>query len=164
MTLLIIIIAIYAIYSVSANASARKREAQRVAESNRIKREQARMKEEWKQRVAEAKIETDRMIRIEREQARQAEQLAKHEKRISDLEYRMEQAEADIEHWTQTMCDLEALLDLEQAEQIKAVKGSKTDIKCQKRIIALNNQIHSAESRIAKAKHVRTMAEQELSA
>ena len=171
MTLIIIGLIAYAVYRASFSVQNRKKEEQRKAEADRMKLEQVRMREEWKARVAEAKIETDRMIKIEREQMRlakeqqrQAEELAKHEERIADLEFRMTQAEADIDHWTEQVGNLYALLDLEQTEQAGALAGSKTDIKCQKRIITLNNQIHMAEQRLAKAKHIKETAEKKLSA
>ena len=63
MTFIIMIVAAYAVYRFYANQEQAKREAKQKAEAERIKREQARMKEEWKQRVAEAKIETDRLIK-----------------------------------------------------------------------------------------------------
>lgn len=115
--------------------------------------------------------EIDRLIEVEREQqriareqARQAEQLAKHEQRISDLEFRMNQAEADIEHWKSQIGNLYALLDIEQSNRSKADPGSKADAACQKRIITLTNQIHTAETRLAKAQHTRATAEQQLNA
>ena len=122
--------------------------------------------------------ETARLIALEREQlrqrreqeklyaeqARQAEVLRKHESRIADLEDRMAQAESDIAHWGETVASLYALLDIELAEQAGAMPGSKTDIKCQKRVITLRNQIHAAETRVNKAKSVKRNAERELSA
>ena len=150
----------------------RKQEEERKRkEAARRKEETARIREEWKARVAEAKIETDRLIALEREQMRlareqerQAEQLAKHEERIEKLEFRMQQAEADISHWTEQVGNLYALLDLELAEQSGTIPGSKTDIKCQKRIITLNNQIHSAEQKLARAEYIKREAKRQLAA
>ena len=126
---------------------------------NRIRAEQA---EAARQRRI-ALLEKEQ-ARLAKEQQKQAEQLAKHEKRIADLEYKMAQAEADIEHWTEQVCNLYGLLDIAEAEQSSAVPGSAKDLKCQKRIVALNNQIHTAEAKINKAKHVRQIAKKELSA
>lgn len=102
--------------------------------------------------------------RLAKEQERQAAQLAKHEKRLADLEFKAKEAEANISHWKEQLSRLYALLDLEEAEQAGALPGSKTDLKCQKKIIALTNQIHAAEARVEKAKHAEEMAERELSA
>lgn len=102
--------------------------------------------------------------RIAREQERQAAQLKKHEQRIADLEFRMSQAEADINHWTQQIQNLYALLDIEYKNQYEAAPGSKADITSQKRIITLNNQIHTAETKLSKARHVKATAKQQLKA
>lgn len=102
--------------------------------------------------------------RLAEEQRKQAEQIAKHNEQIAKLEFRMDQAEADIAHWKETVSNLYALLDLEMAEQAAVVPGSKTDIKCQKRIIALRNQIHAAESRYSKAKFEKEQAQIKLGA
>jgi len=134
-------------------------EAEHLRELEREQRRQA-AEQERQQR------EHERLLREQerqaKEQERQAAQLAKHERRIADLEYRMKQAEQDIAHYTETLGNLCALLDIEQAEQAAAVPGSKTDIKCQKRIITLNNQIHTAETRLNKAKHTKNMTSIEL--
>ena len=102
--------------------------------------------------------------RLAKEQERQAAQLAKHEKRLADLEFKAKEAEANISHWKEQLGRLYALLDIEEAEQAGALPGSKTDLRCQKKIIALENQIHAAEARVEKAKHTKEMAERELSA
>ena len=140
---------------------------------------------DWQRQIEEARLEVERLIALEREQmrqareleklkneqarqarvqTRQAETLAKHERRISDLEFRVSQAEADIAHWKSQIGNYTALLDLELEAQAKTEPGSKADIQHQKRIITLSNQIHAAETRLAKAKHTKTTAEKELAA
>ena len=125
-----------------------------------------------------AREETRRIIELEREQmrqrkeqeklyaeqSRQAEILRKHDSRIADLEDRMAQAESDIEHWSNAVASLYALLDIELAKQAGAMPGSKTDVQCQRQIITLNNKIHAAETKVNKAKSAKRKAERELSA
>ena len=152
MTLIVFVIAIYAVYRVYANQEQAKREAQRKVEADRIKREQARMKEEWKQRVAEAKIETDRLIKLEREQQRQAEQLARHEERLEKLEQRLTIAEGEIAFNREQRERLFKLLEIEQKTQSGTMEGSKEWARSQKKIIALENQIHTVQKRIDKSK------------
>lgn len=77
---------------------------------------------------------------------------------------KLRQAEADIRHWNDTANKLYALLDVELLEQSGALPGSKTDLKCQKKIITLNNQIHDAEARLSKAKYNKAMAMKEIAA
>ena len=103
-------------------------------------------------------------MRIAKEQARQAEQLAKHEERIAQLEFRMTQAEADIAAETERIASLYALMDIAEAEQAAAVPGSKTDIRAQKQIISYQSAIHAAEKRKAKAEFTKQTAQQKLSA
>lgn len=128
----------------------RERERKRETQIARIRREQTRQRKESE--------------RIAREQERQAAQLKKHEQRIADLEFRMSQAEADINHWTQQIQNLYALLDIEYKNQYEAAPGSKADITSQKRIITLNNQIHTAETKLSKARHIKATAKQQLKA
>lgn len=106
---------------------------------------------------------------IKAEQVKQAKQIAKHDKQlvkqaeeIQKLNYRLSAAEANIEHWRSQVCSLYALLDIEEAEQADAVPGSAKDIKHQKRIIALNNQINSAENKLSKAKFEKAFCEGKL--
>lgn len=86
-------------------------------------------------------------------------QLAKHEEEIAKLKFKMDKAEADIEHWNETVNCLYALLDYELLEQSGCVPGSSSDIKHQKQIITLNGKIHAAEQKIAKARFDRGQAE-----
>lgn len=152
MTFIIMIVAAYAVYRFYANREQAKREAKQKAEAERIKREQARMKEEWKQRIAEAKIETDRLIKLEREQQRQAEQLARHEERLEKLEQRLTIAEGEISFNREQRERLFKLLEIEQKTQSGTMEGSKEWARSQKKIIALENQIHTVQKRIDKSK------------
>lgn len=150
-------------------------------EQSRIRkqqRESERMRQEWKEAQARVKLETERIIALEREQARQrreqerqakeqerqAAQLAKHEAQIAELEFRMSQAEADIEAETERIAALYALMDIAAAEQAAAPPGSKVDIRAQKQIISYQSAIHAAEKRKAKAEFTKQTTQQKLSA
>lgn len=112
--------------------------------------------------IREERHQSFRLERVEVEQERITERLEDHERRISDLEFKMRQADADIEHWNSVVNQLYALLDIAQDAQHEAIRGGKQDIKYQKQIITLNNQIHNAEARLAKAKHVKETSAREL--
>ena len=106
---------------------------------------------------------------IRKVQRRQTKQIARHDRQIAKqaeeiqkLNYRLSAAEANIEHWRSQVCSLYALLDIEEAEQASAVPGSAKDIKHQKRIITLNNQINNAESKLSKAKFEKAFCEGKL--
>lgn len=177
---IILIIAI--IWGASALTRATK-EAARQKEIDRQRREQAarsaelaRMTAEWKQRQAEAKIETQRLIALEREAMRQREVERKqaewnrkqeeinrkHDEQIAKLEFRLSTAESDIAHWNEQIAALYAILDMEQLELAGTVNGSKEQVKHQKKIITLNNQIHAAENRLNKAKFEKSFCEDKL--
>lgn len=115
---------------------------------------------------AHSKKQISAIIKMQRKQARQIarhdRQIAKQAEEIQKLNYRLSAAEANIEHWRSQVCSLYALLDIEQAEQANAIPGSAKDIKHQKRIIALNNQINTAENRLSKAKFEKTFCEGKL--
>lgn len=172
---LILIIAI--IWGASALARATK-EAARQKEIERQRREQAarsaelaRMTAEWKQRQAEAKIETQRLIALEREQMRLAKEqekqeavLAKHEKRLADLEERMAIAEGEIEFQSQQIERLRAHIEHAETERDACVFGSTNYYKWDKKCMTLEKQIHTAEVKMAKAQYTKTSAAKELAA
>ena len=110
-------------------------------------------------RVADQKRMAKELDRVTKEQARQAAVLAKHEEMLRKFSFKLEQANNDIEYLNDYCNNLYQLLDIEKLTQAGTVPGSKTDIKCQKKIITLTNQIHSAEARLAKAKYAKAESE-----
>ena len=179
MTLILII---FCIWGASALARATK-EAARKKEIDRQRREQAarsaelaRMTAEWKQRQAEAKIETARLIALEREQMRQAKEqeklakeqekqaavLAKHEKRIELLEYKVRKLDRDIEAQNELLADYYAQLDWLLLQQSGTVSGGSEFAKWQNKIVTKNNQIRKAECKLADMNDAKERAEKEM--
>lgn len=113
---------------------------------------------DWQRQQAEEQAAASEEAQIEREAAL----LSKREQRAADLQYKVKQADADIEHWTGTAASLHALLDLEEAELAGTVVGSRRQAQVQKRVITLANQIHAAEARLHKAQHIKAAASKEL--
>lgn len=154
------------------SAKQRDREFQRIdAEIRQRKLEQKQMAQELAQQKRDAELYVRKQIAMEREQmklakeqARQAEQIAKHDKRIADLEFRMGQAESDIQFQNDRIAQLDAQRDYLLLQQSGTVPGGKEHTKFQNKIMVLDNQIHAAEARLAKAQHTHDMAERELSA
>lgn len=101
---------------------------------------------------------------VEKEQAKQAEAIARHEKRLSDLEFIVAQAEVDIEHYKSREMNLSALLDSLLLQQESTVPGSDRHTKLQKQIVTTENQIHTAVKSRAKAEHLRDTAKKEMAA
>ena len=185
MSLLIIIGVIYAICKLISAAFAASKERARQAQLERIRREQervkleqARQREAWKAAQAAERERVRQMVALEREQARQAKeqeriakeqarqaaQLAKHEEQIAKLTFRMERAEQDIEYLDERMRNLMAKRDNYMVQQAACTPMSKDWDKWQTKIISLDNQIHSAESRMANARFTREQAKAKLSA
>lgn len=177
-TILSIVFGFYVLAEVLKNASAKKarrREAERQARINaeiqREREERMHIVEEQRRVAAEQREHAKALVELAREQRLQAAEqekqrvlLAKHEKRISELEFKMDKAIKDEEHWKEQVGNLYALLDMAQNELQQAIIGGKNQMKYQKQIITLNNQIHAAEARYDKAKQDKTMLERELEA
>ena len=140
------------------------KEARREAESQRSAEEAAQMRAEFRRQQTESKRIVAEQIRQAKELAKHEEQLAKHEKRIADLEFKVEQAERDIEFLYEARGNLDGLNDHYKMLQCGTVPGSKEWIKYQNKIIALDNKTHTIEAKMAKAQHIKEMAEKELCA
>ena len=174
MSLLIIVLCVWFLSSLirSSKETKRKRaEAQRSADLKR-------MTAEWRAQKAQAELETKRMIEIEREQMRQAKeqeklakeqqkqaaQLAKHEERIMKLEQRMASAESELAFNREQRDRLFKLLDIEERERDAAIEGSATWQKHHKKVISLENQIHTVQKRIDKAHMDKAFCEKQMEA
>ena len=144
-------LSIWVLSAVIRNAD-QKRQAARIAQ---VKAEQARQREELKRQREESK-----------RQARQLDKheawLKKHDAEIEALQFKVDKAESDIEHWKEQIGNLYALLDIAQAEMNSALVGGKIQMKYQKQVISLNNQIHTAEQRLNKAQFDRDCAERKM--
>ena len=142
------------------------------AEIERVRRaqerqraEQARMREEWKAAQAAERERVRQMVALEREQIRQAKeqerlakeqerqaaQLEKHEEMIRKLEMRMATAESELAFNREQRDRLFLLLDIEERERDAAIEGSRTWQAHHKKVISLENQIHTVQKRIDKA-------------
>lgn len=154
----------YALLRLIRNIREADKEAKREAESQRRAEETAQMRAEFRRQQTESKRIVAEQIRQAKEIAKHEEQLAKHEKRIADLEFKAEQAKRDIEFLTETIGNLDGLNDHYKMLQCGTVPGSKEWIKYQNKIIALDNKTHTIETKMAKAQHIKEMAEKELCA
>ena len=169
MTLFIIIVAAYALYRFYANQEQARKEAQRKAEAERIKRDQARIREEWKQRVAEAKIETDRLIKLEREQMRiareqerQAKQLEKHEEQLSKMQFQLDQACEDIDNILYKIEELQHYSEFLQEQRDKCTSNSAEYFKWQNKLSTVDDKIYRLTKQKNKAMFVKEQAQRKL--
>lgn len=167
MGIILIVSAFYAV-SILLRCSRQRRQAKELA---RIKAAQAKVKQEVRSQQATALDTELRVVELEREQfrqkqeqQRQAEILRRHEEQIQKLRFQIEQATADITAEQNRLSQLFALLDIAEATQAAAEPGSKADEQAQRKIMTLENQIHTTEKRIAKAQFTKAAAEKKLAA
>lgn len=174
MSLIIIIATIWGSSALirSAREKRAREKAQRIAsEQARIKREMREMKRRANEEVA-ARIALEReqmrqrreQERLSAEQAKQAEQIAKHEERIFKLEQRMATAESELAFNREQRDRLFKLLNIEERERDGAIPESATWQKHQRKVISLENQIHTVQKRIDKAQADRLFCEKQMSA
>ncbi len=116
-------------------------------------------KQTFKQRQFDRRLEQQRkrQERVVKEQTKQAEL-------ISKLQFQLEQAMSEIDAGNNRLSQLFALLDIANANQAAAMPGSREDVRYQKQILTLENQIHTVEKRIAKAKFTMSDAQRRMSA
>ena len=183
MSIIIIVGIICGICKLISAASAASKERARQAEMARVRAaqerqraEQARMREEWKAAQAAERERVRQMVALEREQARQAKEqeriakeqekqaaiLAKHEEMIRKLEMRMASAESELAFNREQRERLFKLLDIEERERDAAIEGSRTWQAHHKKVISLENQIHTVQKRIDKAHMDKSYCEKKL--
>lgn len=156
-----IIILLFCIPSIIHNVRAKKaaRAKQEAQWKAQVEREQARLA---KAQEKQGKAQAAAWERQRKEDARRDAQLAKHEEQIRKMQFQLEQATADIDHLTNTLSELDAMLDYLKMEQSGTSPGGKEYAKYQTKIISLENRVHSTETRLAKAQHAKAEAERKL--
>lgn len=90
--------------------------------------------------------------------------LEKQEEQLMKLEQRLASAESELAFNREQRDRLFKLLDIEERERNAAIEGSDTWQKHQRKIIALENQIHTVQKRIDKAHMDKAFCEKKLSA
>jgi hypothetical protein len=161
MTLILIIAIIWGASALVRMSKERKRQE----EAQRRAAEVERMRSEWREEQKRSAERTRAMIELQREQERQrkeqekmekeqekqAEILRKHEERLMKLEQRMATAESELAFNREQRERLFSLLNIEELERDASIPGGKEWQKHQKKVISLENQIHTVQKRIDKA-------------
>lgn len=151
--------------------SAREKSAREKAQ--RMAYEQARIKREMREMKQRANEEVAARIALEREQMRQAAQLAKHEEtlrkhelEIRELKHRMTVCEGDYKALKQRMENLNELYEMASAELASAESAgdNKRKEKALRKIMTMDNQIATTEKRMSKAKYDWNTAKKKLAA
>ena len=170
-----ILLIIFCIWGASALVRMSK-ERKRQDEMQRRAAEVERMRSEWREEKQRNAERTRAMIALQREQERQrkeqerlekerekqAEILRKHEMQIMKLEQRMATAESELAFNREQRDRLFALLDIEELERDASIPGGKEWQKHQKKVISLENQIHTVQKRIDKAHADKAFCEKQM--
>lgn len=165
-----LIIIIATIWGISALIS-HNRQARLAKEQMRQREAQARLLREQRAYAQAQREETARLIALEK--ARQAQDAwnakqeainRKNEERLFKLEQRMASAESELAFNREQRDRLFKLLDIEERERDGAIPESATWQKHQRKVISLENQIHTVQKRIDKAQADRLFCEKQMSA
>lgn len=167
MSLIIIIATIWGISALISHA----RQERLAREQQRQREAQARLLREQRAYAQAQREETARLVALEK--ARQAQDAwnakqeainRKNEERLFKLEQRMASAESELAFNREQRDRLFKLLDIEERERDGAIPESATWQKHQRKVISLENQIHTVQKRIDKAQADRLFCEKQMSA
>ena len=160
---------IYCIVKIIGKLNEREKQNRIVREQEAIKAEQTRQREQIRAEMERARLETKERIeaekrriewqkrqaainaRLEKEQERQAKELERHEEMLRKHEFQIRQARRDIDFLNERLAQQYAMKDTLLAQQSALIPGSDSHTALQKKIITLDNQIHTTESRYNKA-------------
>ena len=165
-----LIIIIATIWGISALISHIK-QARLAKEQMRQREAQARLLRDQRAYAQAQREETARLIALEK--ARQAQDAwnakqeainRKNEERLFKLEQRMASAESELAFNREQRDRLFKLLDIEERERDGAIPESATWQKHQRKVISLENQIHTVQKRIDKAQADRLFCEKQMAA
>lgn len=175
--IIVLIIGVYIVWYTFA-PSKKERERKERAEAARIRaevkwqkeqsqallRKQREIEREQAKQRAEQERQRKEQERLAKEQERQAAQLAKHEEMLMKLDQRLATAESEIAFNREQRERLWKLLEIEELERDSSIEGSNTWQKHQRKVISLENQIHTVQKRIDKAQMDKTFCEKKMSA
>lgn len=183
MTTLLIIATLYAVYKLLLLISTTHKERERELREEERKRETARLREEWKQTQAEARLAIQRQealwreqerqrkeqerqakeqTRLAKEQERQAARIERHEEMLMKLDHRLASAESEIAFNREQIERLFKLQEFEISARDSCPYGSTNWQKHERKVISMENQIHTIQKRIDKAKADKRFCESKL--
>ena len=126
-----------------------------------IMKQEAMWKEQERQ-AREQERQAKEQTRLAREQERQAAQLERHEEMLMKLDHRLASAESEIAFNREQRERIFSLLEIEYTERDACIKGSTAWQKHQKKVISLENQVHTVQKRIDKAQADKRFCESKL--
>ena len=183
MKTLLIIAALFCVYKILSGLSAKRKEQERERQEAQRQADAQRMRDEWRRTQEEARLAIQRQeamwkeqerqrkeqerqakeqVRLAKEQERQAAQLERHEEMLMKLDHRLASAESEIAFNREQRERIFSLLEIEEAERDACIKGSTAWQKHQKKVISLENQVHTVQKRIDKAQADKRFCESKL--
>lgn len=201
MKTLLIIAALFCVYKLITSVKAHREDQARQEAEYRRQAEAARMRNEWRNVQAQAKVaimkqeamwkeqerlrkqaerereelrkeqerqarEQERQAREQerqaKEQARQAAQLERHEEMLMKLDHRLASAESEIAFNREQIERIFKLQEFELSARDACSYGSADWQKHEKKVISFENQIHTIQKRIDKAKADKRYCESKL--
>lgn len=177
-TIIFITFCFYLIAELVKQGAARKARKREMARQARIEAEMRRDREQRERIAREQKEQREALIaqakaqaRLEREQARQAaeqqrqaELLRKHEQRISQLEFKVSQAQDDIDNLTYRIEQAQEYSIYLERERDACVIGSKEYFKWQNKVMAQDDKIYRMTKQMNKAQFERDNAQRQIDA
>lgn len=142
------------------------RREQEFKEQERLRKQAEREREELRkeqERVArEQERQAKEQTRLAKEQERQAAQLERHEEMLMKLDHRLASAESEIAFNREQIERIFKLQEFELSARDACSYGSADWQKHEKKVISLENQIHTFQKRIDKAKADKRFCESKL--
>lgn len=168
--IIVLIIGVYIMwYTFSPSKKERERKAKEEAkraefERKALLRKQQELEREQLRQKQEQTRQRREQERLAKEQEKQAAQLAKHEEMLMKLDQRLATAESEIAFNREQRERLWKLLEIEELERDSSIEGSNAWQKHQRKVISLENQIHTVQKRIDKAQMDKAFCEKKMSA
>ena len=180
MKIIIFCAIIYCIVKIIGKLNEREKQNRIVREQEAIKSEQLRQKEQIRAEVERARLETKERIeaekrriewqkrqdainaRLEKEQERQAKELERHEEMMMKMDHRLSADESEIAFNREQIERVFKLQEMEISARDACSYGSAEWQKHEKKVISLENQIHTFQKRIDKAKADKRFCESKL--
>ena len=128
-------------------------------EQERLRKQAEREREELRK---EQERQAKEQVRLAKEQERQAAQLERHEEMLMKLDHRLASAESEIAFNREQIERLFKLQEFELSARDACSYGSADWQKHEKKVISFENQIHTIQKRIDKAKADKRYCESKL--
>lgn len=164
MSILTLLLVVWIIGTAARWITGKQAERRTQKSMERLRADQRRLREEQREqarRQAQHAIALKR-ARLEREDLRREQE--KQAEEMAALRQKIEQAEFDIDYLLERIGSLDTQTDYQIYLQSATVPGGDEWLKYQRKIDTLRSQVHTAETRLSKARFAKAQAERKLTA